>query len=298
MKTQKARRQGDTASSRLGRHLFILRRATWVGGVRSADVVRAFGVSRITAVMDLKDAVAYWTVPGPDGKPIAALRKEHGKVQPASSQIVHPEAEPEIILNLLANNATPCVTGLFETEKFLSMPKRTWLTACQPDSLAAILKAIVAVKCLKKTSLRMEYVGMKLDDKFRERWVCPIELQIDGPIARLLAVDLNDEEHPTKSFVLTRIRNARISNEPFPKKFQFMPLHLPESECFQIQFDPRLTPDQKAVMTAELNINNENIWTISKNDSFVRRRIYTSNQPAQESDTKTIWPPIIFCNKV
>lgn len=275
------------------RHVFILRRATWSGLCKVADVVRAFDVTPQAASLDLNRAVEIWML---DGRPL--LTRGRGCVRQIFGLPEHPQASPLVMLELLRRSAPFQETGLREYECLtLHQPLQGVQTSTQ-ESLSAILRSLVrlgaeAGRPIQRT-LEIDYVGLKVGDTIRTRWVAPVGLEFDGAQVRLWAHDLLRQGYPLKSFVLSRIMAARVVHRQMPSGVR-PELALPqETVTLQAAFDEQLTTDQRQAIARELGLDDHARLKAARHRVFQLQHLYAKAAHTQEA----IWPPLLSLQEV
>ncbi|MCX8016767.1 MAG: hypothetical protein N2690_02515 [Rhodocyclaceae bacterium] len=277
----------------LRRQIFILRRATWFGRCKIADLTEAFGITPQAASRDLTRAPTLWRLDGRD-----LLVHERGAVRRILGLQEHPQAAPFVMLELLRRGAPFQESGLREHE---CLTLRQPLNGLQPDiqaHLAAILRALIRLEIrpnqVIQRTLDIQYVGMKAGETVRTRWIAPVGLEFDGAQARLWAHDLQAPGYPLKSFVLSRIAGASLSARQMPGDLS-PELELPkEKVCLQATFDARLTKDQRDAIARELSLDPNGRTMTARHRVFHLQRFYAQSNTA----TETIWPPLVSLTEV
>lgn len=277
----------------LRRQVFILRRATWVGRCKIGDITQAFDVTPQAASFDLNRAAESWML---DGR--ALLARERGAVTRILGLAEHPQASPLVMLELLRRGAPFQDLGLREHECLTLQQPLQGVQASSQDALSAILRSLVrlgaeAGRPIQRT-LEIDYVGLKVGDTTRTRWVAPVGLEFDGAQVRLWAHDLRRQGYPLKSFVLSRITAARLSPRPLPAGLM-AELALPrDGATLQAVFDERLTPDQRDAIARELGLDERSRVKVARHRVFQLQRLYAKTSSAQEA----VWPPLLSLKEV
>lgn len=286
-------RKAETSQEVLRRQVFILRRATWVGRCKVADITEAFGIVPQVASRDLIRAAKTWTIEGR-----AVLAHQRGEVIRLLGQPEHPQAGPLVMLELLRRSAPFQESGLREHECLTLQQPLQGVQASSQESLSAILRSLVRLGAVSgrpiQRTLEIDYVGLKVGDTLRTRWIAPVGLEFDGGQVRLWAHDLQASGYPLKSFVISRIAAARLSARPMPADFS-PDLALPrESVTLQAVFDERLTQDQCAAFARELNLDERGQTRVARHRVFHVQRLYAQSGFSSEA----IWPPLLSLKEV
>lgn len=280
---------------------FILRRACWYGRVTGRDIREAFDVSRQIAARDMKQSVSRWTWVDAGGGVHPILASGTRAVIPINPVHFHEEASPARMLQLLSAKADFSLTGLRPEEVSVLFPVDR-AQNIDPDILAVMLQAVLdkSAQGLSSRAVVVRYVGLKIGDVYRERRILPVALEFDGAQTRVHAHDLEPEAgkagYPIKAFVLTRMEQARFSDEGLPKNFVRRGVSQRKTARFRLTFDPRLTEDQKSALRRELGIH-DGALLIPENQAHSFRRFYTNGMPPDTSPD-IIWPPVIFTEKL
>lgn len=286
-------RKANRNQEALRRQVFILRRATWTGRCKVADLTEAFEVAPQVASRDLIKAAKTWMLDDS-----AVLAHQRGEVIRLPLLLTHPQASPLVMLDLLRRGAPFQELGLREHECLTLHQPLQGAQAVSQESLSAILRSLVrlgakAGRPIQRT-LEIDYVGLKVGDTRRTRWVAPVGLEFDGAQVRLWAHDLQHQGYPLKSFVLSRIMAARLSASAMPAGFA-PELALPkESVTLQAVFDGRLSADQRDALARELGLDDHARLKVARHRVFQMQRLYAKAAHAQEA----IWPPLLSLQEV
>lgn len=286
-------RKANRSQEALRRQVFILRRATWTGRCKVADLTEAFGIAPQVASRDLIKAAKTWMLEGS-----AVLAHQRGEVIRQPLLQTHPQASPLVMLELLRRGAPFQELGLREHECLTLHQPLQGVRAASQESLSAILRSLVrlgaeAGRPIQRT-LEIDYVGFKVGDTLRTRWVAPVGLEFDGAQVRLWAHDLQHQGYPLKSFVLSRIMAARLSVRSMSSDVR-PELALPqEAVTLQAVFNEQLTADQREAITRELGLDDQARLKAARHRVFQLQRLYAKTSSAQE----TIWPPLLSLKEV
>ncbi|TXF10357.1 hypothetical protein [Pelomicrobium methylotrophicum] len=285
------------------RRLFILRRALWYGQVYARDLVEAFSITRQAAYKSLRDAWEHWTWTDDKGYThkmlsigrsmvsLAAGVKEGGRYPP--------EAGAYEMLKLIGSGAEFRQTGLRPREVDVVFPWNR-LRFVGKSVMSVILEAVIdrsGCGLMKRRIIEVEYVGLKAGDIYRKRRLVPAAVNLDGGQPRLYAHDIDQDGYPLKVYVLTRMRNARILNDPLPKSLTVQELEDP-LVSYRIMFDPRLTDDQRDAMARELGVDNDGVVRVPLSQAHSFRRFYTNDVPPEGRAQEIIWPPVIYAERM
>ncbi|MCX8017725.1 MAG: hypothetical protein N2690_07500 [Rhodocyclaceae bacterium] len=277
----------------LRRQVFILRRATWVGQCRVADLVEAFDITPQAASRNLKQAPSFWRLDGRD-----LLMHQRGSVRRILDVPEHPQASPVVMMELLNRGVPFQESGLRESECLTLRQPLHGLHLAQQEHLAAILRALIRLeiapaKFIQRT-LEIQYVGMKDGETASQRWLLAVGLEFDGSQIRLWAHDLQAPGYPLKSFVLSRISAASLSDRSKPQDL-WPQRQLPQEDvCLQATFDARLTKDQRDAIARELSLDPNGRTMTARHRVFHLQRFYAQSNTA----TETIWPPLVSLTEV
>lgn len=271
----------DTFSS----DTFVLRRAFLVGVCRRADINRAFGTdlspNRASAIM--KNAVQ---------KHRAFLYAvSHRGIFP-KDQVARPEeADPARILTLIAQGASPQVTGLFADDGIsMLLPTVAPAMAMDRGATEAVLHA-----ALNHLPLQVLYVGLRRGESARWRAIWPRAMEFTGAQWQIHAQDLDDREHgfPIKTFLLPRIREARpVAEKAVPAGFHVKTL--PKTQrSLRVHFSDQLTPDQESALRNEFRVEN-GVVHLPAHAVYAFLQSYTNHSINPE----IVWPPITRADEI
>ena len=252
--------------------LFVLRRTVRYGMTTRADVREAFGTIGTTrASQALNYAAMHWP---------RTLERTGKAVKLRDDAETPPEASEVQLMDCLNNGWLEFRhTGLRPTE--LPVERIRW-TAPNPER-AGVLSAVVEAIAHEKI-LRICYVGLREHECARWRRVYPTGLERLGEQWRLVAQDLDAEGHPVKTFVLPRILAAEVSAERRPGSMvrqgpEDRPISIP------VHLNPRLTDDQRRVLTHELRIEEGRVIVPKRGEFEYFRRF--ADEPVSEG---VVWP--------
>jgi predicted DNA-binding transcriptional regulator YafY len=134
--------------------------------------------------------------------------------------------------------------------------------------------------------VEIQYVGMRINETRRWRWIHPLGLERVGDQWRLIAHDLDEEQYRVKTFVLARILDTRRPAKRRPLRFE--PLSaLDDTITLRVRINAVLTEDQQNVVAHELGIKNGTI-------RIPRRSLGDFIQRYGEENGREgiVWPPI------
>ncbi|MBI3148089.1 MAG: hypothetical protein HYZ17_06195 [Betaproteobacteria bacterium] len=282
------------------RRLFVLRRACWFGRVGIKDIQEAFGVTRQIAGKDLADAVDHWTWIDTGGKAQPVLSRGTRAVQP-----IYPVpfrhldiANAAMMMKLLSSRADFPDTGLRHSEVGLIFPG-TERSKIDPQIIEVLLQSVLDRQSqgLAPRIVVVRYVGVKRDDLYRFRKILPVALEFDGAQIRVHAQDMAAEGWPLKVFVLSRIDQAKFSDEPLPKGFVRRDVSRLKKIRLKLTLDPRLTADQKSAIAREIAMNESGVVEVEAGYAHSFRRFYTNGVPPNLGPD-IVWPPVIFTEEL
>jgi len=145
-----------------------------------------------------------------------------------------------------------------------------------------ILKATIQSKVID-----LRYVGLKYGDKARWRSVVPLSLDFFQGQWRFYAHDLEAKDFIVKTFVLTRVLDARASLQSLPKNLRLAQGELRQRR-YQITLNPRLTKDQKLVLAREIGLDEKGTIQLNETEEFFFRRTYLDME--LKTNDQTVWP--------
>lgn len=263
---------------------YAIRRLMRTGRLVVSDIIRATGCSKPLAT-----------------EVMATLREEYPsaiKKTGVSLQLVAPppswiaEVNDAQLLNAIINGAKEVDTGLVvsgSADASVELPLRInrWSAGKLPDGLlSAITQCFLRKgKPDHRSSIEIEYVGMRQGEAVKWRRVFPIGIECVMEQWRLIAQDLSAENHPAKTYVLSRIKSFRPAVEPLPKQFR-RALFRNTQNMVDVTLNPALTKDQEDVIRNELGINDNSQIQIDNRMEFEFLRRYDS-QPVTDG---TVWP--------
>lgn len=155
-----------------------------------------------------------------------------------------------------------------------------------PSSPGALQK-IVSCICTKKP-IWILYVGMDKGNAGNWRRVMPLSLDCLGEQWRVSAQDLKleKEHYPVRTFVLTRILDAKDDLEKLPSKF-IRASGFDVNRKIPVEFNPLLTKEQMSVLKHEFLIKTGRVDLPERSvyEFFIK---YAGNEVSSNS----VWPPI------
>lgn len=260
--------------------LFVLRRTLWIGNCRRADVDRAFGTAkspnRGTAI--LHAACAQWFhLLYKDGK--KGVFQRDGVMRP-------PEASAQTLMKLIAENATPSITGIFPEESlpFLLPPDKAALTI-NPNAMDVLFSSAI-----HQNPIRILYVGLRRGESARWRNVWPRAMEFNGLQWRLRAQDMaaGEKGYPIKVFSVPRIFDAHPleTKRNTPKDFQARNL-VKTQRAMRVHLSESLTPDQVQAIENEWGIR-DGIMQLPDYGWFEFRKQFTN----EHVNPDIVWPVI------
>lgn len=259
---------------------FILKRAFRAGAVTRVDVVNAFGVSTATASRMMAEALARR----------GALLERHGqKVLPRLLAEPPTCASEAALLETLdaGGNDFLARTGLYPYE--LPVVYVAWTNSLprKPGILATVVEAIRS-----EGFLRIVYLPMRDQAQPARRLIAPLGLERMNDQWRVVAQDLEKEQCPIRVFVLTRILEAE--KEVLKRKPRgFVHQNISDgSVALDVMLNPKLTPLQKEVVSAELGIRDGKVRVARRGIFEFKRRF--SREPTTPD---AVWPPLDECGE-
>lgn len=254
--------------------LFVLRRAVRYGVATRADVREAFGkigTTRASQAMDY--AALHWP---------KTLERTGKAVKLRGGAEIPPEAGEAQLMECLDNGWLEFrQTGLRPSE--LPVERVRWTTP-RPERPGVLSTVVAAIA--HEEILRICYVGLRERESARWRRVYPVGLERLGEQWRLVAQDLDAEGYPLKTFVLPRILDAEATTERLPRDMVRLAADN-QRVSFPVRLNPRLTEDQRRVLTHELRIEN-GLVILPKRGEFEYFRRY-ADEPVNEG---IVWPPL------
>ena len=239
-----------------------------------AEVIEAFGISKTAASTLLNAAV---------GSSGGQLQRDGNKViAPAWAKPPHWADEADLMDSLDHGRISFAQTGLRYAE--LPVNFSTWSSSLPsgPGALTVIVQAFTG-----KRAAYVRYVGLKAGDVARFRRVYPIALERMGDQWRLVAHDLEVDEFPLRTFVLSRITEASADVGKLPRAF------IPSSpvdfkQAVAIDWDLRLNHDQKQALRSELGIDSKGVAHLNSRD--VHEFLVRFGGRSVGADI--VWPPM------
>ena len=252
---------------------FVLSRATLMGKVSRADIINAFPgqISTSTATAQLRAAVSAY--------PEYLIYHERAvRLRPGAEISLLNEAA---LVRDLACSDSYAKIGVKHTEIDVTIVQWSNALPHKAGVLRDLLSALAQAR-----QLEIQYVGMRVGETRRWRWMHPLGLERVGDQWRLIAHDLDEKHHPIKTFVLPRIMDARRPAKRQPSGF--VPLStLDDTMTLRVRINPRMTEDQQKVIAHELGIR-DGLIRIPKRSlgDFIQR--YAGGTERED----VVWPPI------
>lgn len=259
--------------------LFVLRRAWLIGVCRKRDIERAFGLhdSPATVARVMRDAV--------NDYPESLKWVKRSGVCPVGSSLKPKEVSPAVMFDLLAKNAQPCATGIFDDDGVpVLLPSHRFGLADTESASEAILEA-----ALHGRQLLVLYVGMRRNEQPKWRRVMPRALEYTGLYWRLRAQDIDDSERgfPIKAFVMHRILDAKPCKTPLPSGFRDI-VTVKSERLIKVFLNEDLSEYQARTLKNGMRIGDDGVlkWPDHSLYEFKRE---LAGAPAQDG---IVWPPI------
>ncbi|MDP1606302.1 MAG: WYL domain-containing protein [Rhodocyclaceae bacterium] len=260
---------------------FIIKRAFRAGAVTRGDVIQALGVSTATATRLMVEVVT---------KRGDILERVRQKIVPRLLAKSPAYASEEALLQTLNEGGHNFLlrVGLYENELPVTYVSWTNSVPRKPGILATIIEAIRT-----ESYLRIAYVGMREKEEPASRVIAPLGLERMNDQWRVVAQDLGKVGYPIRIFVLSRILDA----EKAPLKRRppgFVHQHHSDAVALiAVTLNPKLSPLQKEIISAELDIQDGKV-RLAKRGIFEFKRRF-SNEPASHG---AIWPPLGDCHEL
>lgn len=258
---------------------YILRRAFRHGTVSRADLLRALDVSTATATRMMSETAARF------GDILE--RRGHG-LSPKPLAVCPAYASEADLLNQLdAKKYDAASTGLFEEE--LPLIYVSWTNSLPPQggTLNMIVNAIQYHK-----QIDIVYVGLRLNDKPRNRKILPLALEKMNDQWRVVAQDMESKGFPIKVFVLPRIMAASASSSATRIPYPYIKGHTDQHIPLKVRLDDRFNAAQHRVLMHELQIVQGEIHIAERSLHEFKRR-FTNAPPSEDA----VWPPLILKEK-
>jgi hypothetical protein len=254
--------------------LFVLRRAVRYGIATRADVREAFGrIGTTKATQALDYSALHWP---------RTLERTGKAVRLRDDAEIPPEAGEAQLMDCLDNGWLEFRhTGLRPRE--LPVERVRWTTP-QPERPGVLSTVVAAVA--HEEILRIRYVGLRENESARWRRVYPVGLERLGEQWRVIAQDLEAEGYPLKTFVLSRILDSEPTAERRPRDM----VRLAADDrlvSYPVRLNPKLTEDQRRVLTHELQIENGRVVLPKRGEFEYFRRF--ADAPVNED---VVWPPL------
>jgi predicted DNA-binding transcriptional regulator YafY len=252
---------------------FVLKRATLTGKVLRSDIIDAFPgqISTSTATAELRAAVSAY--------PEYLIYSQRAvRLRPGAETASLNESA--LIRDFVCSDSY-AKTGAKDTEIDVTIVQWSNPLPHRPGPLRDLLCALA-----QGQQLEILYVGMRINEMRRWRWIHPLGLERVGDQWRLIAHDLDEKERSVKTFVLARIMDARRPGKRQPSGFQ--PLStLDDTISLRVRINPRMTEDQQKVIAHELGIKKGNIRIPRRSlGDFIQRY---AGETGREG---IVWPPI------
>lgn len=264
--------------------LFILRRAWRIGKVTRADVARAFGTERspATTARLMEAAVRAWPAH-------IYWRKKRG-ILPMHGAQCPPEASASRVLDLLARGAPARETGIFEDDGVLMLRHEPLSSNGMTESATGhVLDAV-----LKDEPVEILYVGLRRGESARWRRIWPSAIEHTGLYWRILAQDLDAKDFRIKTFVLSRVLDAKpMRSDNIPKGFRRLTT-VRQNLRLRVHFNEALTSDQQVVLRHGFGIGHDGIMSWPEHSLYDLKRVW-SDAPPQEG---IVWPIFTRIDKV
>jgi predicted DNA-binding transcriptional regulator YafY len=263
----------------MDRHIkFVLMRAFRIGGVTSADLMRACDVSTPTATRVMSRAL-----------------EEHGELLQRVKRALVPRplavvpdfaGEAALLKALDGGRSNPMETGIFPHEVPVSYVSWSNTLPAKPGTLNLIIKAIT-----NETLLNIVYLGMTKNEVPSEKTVFPLSLEKMNDQWRLIAQDIDKPGHPLRVYVLSRIFEASASFRRKPRALVRQG-HEDTQKRISVKVNPALTPLQQEIIARELCVHDGHVEIASRSEFEFCRRF--TNGSASEN---AVWPPLVLKEK-
>lgn len=258
------------------KRLFVWRRAFRSPArlVVRAELIEALGMSK-TAASTLLNAV----VDSSDG----LLQRDGNKVVAPAWAKPPPWADEVDLMEALDHGRTSFAeTGLRYAELPVNFSSWSSSLPSAPGAMTTVVDALT-----RKRSAFIEYVGLKASDTARFRRIFPVALERMGDQWRLVGHDLEADDFPMRTFVLSRITGASHDSKKLPRGFiAGNPVDF--KQALAVDWDLRLNQDQKQALRSELGIDSKGVAHINSRD--VHEFLVRFGGRAVSADV--IWPPL------
>lgn len=256
--------------------VYLVRRACRLGLARRKDMTEHFDGSISTQTRWIRQAL--------DAAPCLA---QDGAGAGSRIVLSQPEKIPawasaSALLLEIENGNQPQVTGLEDHELPVFIPNWTSNQPLDPQALPILVKAIAMEK-----GVRIQYVGLRRDERGRWRSIYPMGLERMGDQWRLVGLDLEQPEFPLRVFVLARILSVEPTLVPLPKGFSKPGIH-DATVILKARLNPDLTPDQALAVLNEMGIRDGKI-AIHRRTLFE----YCRRFGQQKTSRDAVWPPLM-----
>jgi hypothetical protein len=254
---------------------FVLKRVTFTGKAIRSDIIDAFPdqISTSTATAELRAAVSAYPQ-------YLIYRARAVRLRPGAD--TGDLNEFALVRSLLCSDSY-AKTGLKNIEVDITAVE--WANSL-PSKAGVFMDLLGALA--QRRQVEIQYVGMRINETRRWRWIHPLGLERVGDQWRLIAQDLEETQHFVKTFVLARIIDARRPARRAPLKF--VPLSaLDDTVTLRIRINAALTEDQKRVIIHEFGIRNGTIRIPRRSlGDFIQR------YAAETRREGIVWPPIFI----
>lgn len=232
--------------------LFLLRRAYRSANQRVVreDVKTAFKISDRSATTALRTVELNY--------PSLVERAGHKIVWSKGAQPPRYVGEVDLVEQLMQGRVDLPDTGLYPDElPFFDATQRR-PTPRDPACLTEIFQAT-----MRERPLFIWYVGMRRGQTAVRRRILPLGLEKVDDQMRLIAQDIEHEDHPVRSFVLTRIVRTLVDNDRLPRKL-LRQSRLDAQRQVTVKFNPGLTPDQRDVLAHEFAVRDGKVTMLER----------------------------------
>lgn len=262
--------------------LFVLRRAWLMGVCTRSDINRILGLQG-KEESNTRAAKRVMLLAAKEAYPDFLKHIERKGVYPATEREAPPQVTAETILDLMAREAPPIVTGLFPED--FPVLTRPLLPSRASDTKTT---AIVFQAGLKDRPLEILYAGLRARENARWRRILIRAFEHTGSYWRLHAQDLDAEGFPVKSYVLGRILDAKELDGKLLKKLNdFRPRAIIRNTSrLRVFYADVLTPDQKRGIAGQFGIGADGVLLYPEH---AVRDFCRENGPRQD-DSSIVWP--------
>ncbi|MCG8614451.1 MAG: WYL domain-containing protein [Pseudomonadales bacterium] len=181
------------------------------------------------------------------------LQKEGQKVRPIPGTAPPSFINDEDLIDSLERGGSFAETGFRESELPLSFVKTTNSLPNKPGLLTVITRYIA-----HQETLQIIYTGIKMGAIPQKRHLYPLGLERKSDQWRLVAIDLDEKEQPTKVFLLSRILDAGPSNKRKPRN-RVIEAPSKAPRCYQVELNPKLNEHQRQVVKNQFAMQGDTI---------------------------------------